>query len=161
MDNYLICTSVLLDGGAQMLEIADSVQKVGDAMVQQFGQTPQEACWILAVNTQMRVLEVNRVAMGTLDSVTVHPRDIFRRLVALNAYGFIVVHNHPSGSLRLSQADRKLMTQLAMCSGVMQFHFLDFMVISSRGYTSLRSQHWLTEISVETLYDLWTKNDKV
>lgn len=53
------------------------------------------------------------------------------------------------------------MTQLAMCSGVMQFHLLDFMVISSRGYTSLRSQHWLTEISVETLYDLWTKNDKV
>lgn len=60
-----------------MLEIADSVQKVGDAMVQQFGQSPQEACWILAVNTQMRVLEVNRVAIGTLDSVTVHPRDIF------------------------------------------------------------------------------------
>lgn len=89
MENSLIWASVLLDGGAQMLEIADSVQKVGDAMVQQFGQSPQEACWILAVNTQMRVLEVNRVAIGTLDSVTVHPRDIFRRLVALNAYGFI------------------------------------------------------------------------
>ena len=38
MENSLIWASVLLDGGAQMLEIADSVQKVGDAMVQQFGQ---------------------------------------------------------------------------------------------------------------------------
>ena len=43
MENSLIWASVLLDGGAQMLEIADSVQKVGDAMVQQFGQSPQEA----------------------------------------------------------------------------------------------------------------------
>lgn len=113
MENSLIWASVLLDGGAQMLEIADSVQKLVMLWCNSLGSHHKKPVGYFAVNTQMRVLEVNRVAIGTLDSVTVHPRDIFRRLVALNAYGFIVVHNHPSGSTAHKQI--KLMTQLAMC----------------------------------------------
>jgi DNA repair protein RadC len=49
------------------------------------------------------------------------------------------------------------MTQMAICGQLMQFHFLDFMIISSRGYRSYRSENLLPNVELETLIDLWTK----
>lgn len=85
-----------------MLQTIKSVADLGNYLASKYGDRPQESCWLIAVNTQLRVLEIQQVAQGTLDGVAIHPRDIFRRLVALNAYGFILVHNHPSGNLKAS-----------------------------------------------------------
>ena len=141
-----------------MLEIANSVTAVGEAMRQRLAGLPQETCWLIAVNTQLHILEMNQIAQGTLDEVNVHPRDIFRRLIALNAYGFIVVHNHPSGSLTPSPADCQMVERLAICSSLMQMHFFDFIIVSQQGYYSWQKEADLPQISVETLFDLWTKN---
>lgn len=141
-----------------MLEMANSVTAVGEAMRQRLAGLPQETCWLIAVNTQLHILEMNQIAQGTLDEVNVHPRDIFRRLIALNAYGFIVVHNHPSGSLTPSPADCQMVERLAICSSLMQMHFFDFIIVSQQGYYSWQKEADLPQISVETLFDLWTKN---
>ncbi|TGE74065.1 JAB domain-containing protein [Weissella confusa] len=139
-----------------MLQTIKSVAELGQYLANEYGDKPQESCWLIAVNTQMRVLELQQVAQGTLDGVSIHPRDIFRRLVALNAYGFILVHNHPSGNLKASLADRLFMRQLAYCSTLMQVHFFDFMIIGLDGFVSLRATGELPKIGLETLYDLWT-----
>ncbi len=139
-----------------MLQTIKTVAELGQYLANEYGDNPQESCWLIAVNTQMRVLELQQVAQGTLDGVSIHPRDIFRRLVALNAYGFILVHNHPSGNLKASLADRLFMRQLAYCSTLMQVHFFDFMIIGLDGFVSLRATEELPKIGLETLYDLWT-----
>ena len=139
-----------------MLQTIKSIAELGQYLANEYGDNPQESCWLIAVNTQMRVLELQQVAQGTLDGVSIHPRDIFRRLVALNAYGFILVHNHPSGNLKASLADRLFMRQLAYCSTLMQVHFFDFMIIGLDGFVSLRATEELPKIGLETLYDLWT-----
>lgn len=139
-----------------MLQTIKSIAELGQYLANEHGDNPQESCWLIAVNTQMRVLELQQVAQGTLDGVSIHPRDIFRRLVALNAYGFILVHNHPSGNLKASLADRLFMRQLAYCSTLMQVHFFDFMIIGLDGFVSLRATEELPKIGLETLYDLWT-----
>ena len=139
-----------------MLQTIKSVAELGQYLANEYVDKPQESCWLIAVNTQMRVLELQQVAQGTLDGVSIHPRDIFRRLVALNAYGFILVHNHPSGNLKASLADRLFMRQLAYCSTLMQVHFFDFMIIGLDGFVSLRATGELPKIGLETLYDLWT-----
>lgn len=139
-----------------MLQTIKSIAELGQYLANEYGDNPQESCWLIAVNTQMRVLELQQVAQGTLDGVSIHPRDIFRRLVALNAYWFILVHNHPSGNLKASLADRLFMRQLAYCSTLMQVHFFDFMIIGLDGFVSLRATEELPKIGLETLYDLWT-----
>lgn len=144
-----------------MLQTIKSVADLGNYLASKYGDRPQESCWLIAVNTQLRVFEIQQVAQGTLDGVAIHPRDIFRRLVALNAYGFILVHNHPSGNLKASLADRLFMRQLAYCSTLMQVHFFDFMIIGSGGFVSLRATGELPKIGLETLYDLWTDANKL
>ena len=144
-----------------MLQTIKSVADLGNYLASKYGDRPQESCWLIAVNTQLRVLEIQQVAQGTLDGVAIHPRAIFRRLVALNAYGFILVHNHPSGNLKASLADRLFMRQLAYCSTLMQVHFFDFMIIGSGGFVSLRATGELPKIGLETLYDLWTDANKL
>lgn len=144
-----------------MLQTIKSVADLGNYLASKYGDRPQESCWLIAVNTQLRVLEIQQVAQGTLDGVAIHPRDIFRRLVALNAYGFILVHNHPSGNLKASLADRLFMRQLAYCSTLMQVHFFDFMISGSGGFVSLRATGELPKIGLETLYDLWTDANKL
>ncbi|MBJ7677290.1 DNA repair protein RadC [Weissella confusa] len=144
-----------------MLQTIKSVADLGNYLASKYGDRPQESCWLIAVNTQLRVLEIQQVAQGTLDGVAIHPRDIFRRLVALNAYRFILVHNHPSGNLKASLADRLFMRQLAYCSTLMQVHFFDFMIIGSGGFVSLRATGELPKIGLETLYDLWTDANKL
>lgn len=144
-----------------MLQTIKSVADLGNYLASKYGDRPQKSCWLIAVNTQLRVLEIQQVAQGTLDGVAIHPRDIFRRLVALNAYGFILVHNHPSGNLKASLADRLFMRQLAYCSTLMQVHFFDFMIIGSGGFVSLRATGELPKIGLETLYDLWTDANKL
>ena len=144
-----------------MLQTIKSVADLGNYLASKYGDRPQESCWLIAVNTQLRVLEIQQVAQGTLDGVAIHPRDIFRRLVALNAYGFILVHNHPSGNLKASLAYRLFMRQLAYCSTLMKVHFFDFMIIGSGGFVSLRATGELPKIGLETLYDLWTDANKL
>lgn len=144
-----------------MLQTIKSVADLGNYLASKYGDRPQESCWLIAVNTQLRVLEIQQVAQGTLDGVAIHPRDIFRRLVALNAYGFILVHNHPSGNLKASLADRLFMRQLAYCSTLMQVLFFDFMIIGSGGFVSLRATGELPKIGLKTLYDLWTDANKL
>lgn len=139
-----------------MIQTINSVHQLGTALVAELGSLLQEECWILGVTTQMRILVFERVALGTADHVQVHPRDIFRRLVAVNAYGFIIVRNHPSGSLHFSTADEEFKLQLVLCSKLMQCHLLDFMVVAQTGYLSQRAVGRLPEISLQEFFKSFT-----
>ncbi|WP_373780497.1 JAB domain-containing protein, partial [Weissella soli] len=74
-------------------------------MIEVGGRRPQEEAWAVYVDTQLVIRHVKCIAKGTLDAVVIHPRDVFRHAIAMNAYGFIIVHNHPSGRLVFSQMD--------------------------------------------------------
>ncbi|MCW0952647.1 JAB domain-containing protein [Weissella ceti] len=133
-----------------------SIEGLGNQLYRQYGHEPQEHCWVLSVNTQMEILDYVQVALGTINHVTIHPRDVFRRLVSVNAYGYILVHNHPGGGLNPSEADMRILQQFVACSALMQIHLLDFMIISKSGYYSVRTKQEWPEISLNSLLDLWT-----
>lgn len=133
-----------------------SIEALGKDLHQRFGHKPQEHCWVLSVNTQMDMLELVQVALGTMNQVNIHPRDVFRRLVSVNAYGYILIHNHPSGVLEPSDADLRVLQQFVACSTLMQIHLLDFIIVSKRGFYSIRMHQRWPEISLNSLLDLWT-----
>jgi DNA repair protein RadC len=64
-----------------------------------------EAFWALFIDAQNRLLDARELFRGTLTQTAVHPREVVRAALALNAAGCILAHNHPSGCTEPSRCD--------------------------------------------------------
>lgn len=69
---------------------------------------------------------------GTLDSATVHPREVFREAVRWGAHSVIVAHNHPSGVLKPSKQDVELTAHLCECSKLMKIPLIDHLILGCK-----------------------------
>lgn len=83
------------------------------------------------------------VAMGTANSVSVHPRDVFRLAVKRNAVSLIVAHNHPSGDPAPSSDDRSLTRRLVEAGKVLGITVLDHLVLCKESHVSLADKGML------------------
>lgn len=99
----------------------------------------QEAFAVVPLDARNRPLRKKPivVAMGTLTSVEVHPRDVFREAVRLNAAAVIVAHNHPSGDPEPSAEDRDLTERLRQAGRLLGIPLLDHFIITREAYVSL------------------------
>jgi hypothetical protein len=116
-----------------------------------------EVFWILALNAQHRVIR-NRpftVTRGLLNSTLVHPREIFRLAIHVNAAAVILVHNHPSGDPTPSADDRAVTAQLVAAGRLLDMPVADHVVIGRGRYSSFAeggllelSRRWNSESSI-------------
>ena len=97
----------------------------------------KEALVVLVLNTRRRILGHNLVALGTLDSVNVHAREVFKPAIAISAHALILMHNHPSGDASPSDADLKVTRDLIRAGQLLKIELLDHVIIGERT-TSLR-----------------------
>lgn len=95
-----------------------------------------------------KILCFEVVGIGTVDGVYARPMELFRSSFAVNAYGAIVVHNHPSGDPNPSDGDKKLTQTLARMTKDMGLKFYDHIIIGSEGYFSFWESGLLGEKSV-------------
>ncbi|GKQ42860.1 UPF0758 protein [Companilactobacillus sp. RD055328] len=117
-----------------------SSKKVGELLVQKFAGISQENVVILYLDTKNQVIKLENVFKGTLNSATVHPRDIFKRCLQLSASKFIIAHNHPSGVLSVSEHDMEFTNRLLKCGEVMGCELLDHLIIGKDSYLSLKEE---------------------
>jgi len=96
----------------------------------------RECVWVLHMNTKLKLIEKELVSMGTLDAAPVHPREVFKRAILNSSSSIIVVHNHPSGDPTPTEEDMKVAKRLRQAGEILDIPVKDFLVISSRGYTS-------------------------
>ena len=96
----------------------------------------RECVWVLHMNTKLKLIEKELVSMGTLDAAPVHPREVFKRAILNSSSSIIVVHNHPSGDPRPTGEDMKVAKKLRQAGEILSIPLEDFLVISSKGYTS-------------------------
>jgi len=89
----------------------------------------QEHFLALSLNTKHRVIAEHEIAKGTLDSVIVHPREVFRKLISDSAAATIVIHNHPSGDPEPSAEDRTMCSRLCRAGELLGITVLDFIII--------------------------------
>jgi len=101
----------------------------------------QECFVVMPLDSQNRpVGRPQLVAMGTANSVGVHPRDVFRVAVKNNAVSLIVAHNHPSGDLTPSADDRHLTRRLVEAGKLLDIPVLDHLVVTKETHVSLADQ---------------------
>ena len=96
----------------------------------------------LFLDARHRVVAVRTVSVGTLNASLVHPREVFRPAVALQAAAVIVAHNHPSGCARPSGDDLELTRRLARCGSLLGIELLDHLVVGDGEVVSIREHGW-------------------
>jgi DNA repair protein RadC len=99
---------------------------------------------VLLLNTRKRLIRAEKISEGTLDTILVHPREVFRAAIAANAAGIVLVHNHPSGDPSPSEADIKVTRDLIRAGQLMKIEVVDHVIIGrasserAKDYASLR-----------------------
>lgn len=83
----------------------------------------------LFLDNQNRVIELEEMFKGTLDSASVYPREVVKRALELNAAAVIFAHNHPSGVSEPSQADRRITLRLKEALQIFDIRVLDHFII--------------------------------
>jgi hypothetical protein len=97
-----------------------------------------ECLVVLLLNTRRRVKGHQLVTIGTIDTLLVHPREVFRVAVISSAAAVILMHNHPSGDPIPSEADIKVTRDLIRAGQLMKIDVIDHVVIGNPSRSSLR-----------------------
>jgi len=99
-------------------------------------KSKQEKMLALYTNTSNELLGVETVAIGSLNILSVKPRDIFIYALKYNAYGIIIVHNHPNGSSNPSEEDINFTNSIKNLASELGFEILDHLIIGRKDYFS-------------------------
>jgi len=89
----------------------------------------REVFAVMILDNQNQLIEYQELFFGTVDSATVHPREIVKAVLALNGSAVILAHNHPSGVTEPSQADIKITRRLTDALALIDVRVLDHIVI--------------------------------
>ena len=91
---------------------------------------------VLFLNTQNELLKEEELFFGTIDRSTIYIRELVKKILEYNAKAVILVHNHPSGSLRPSESDILLTKKVKEVFESLEIRLLDHLIISEKGYFS-------------------------
>lgn len=94
----------------------------------------------LLLNTRNQVIGTDKVSVGTLNSSTVHPRELFRNAIKRSAASVILVHNHPSGDPTPSREDIDITRRLIEAGKIIGIDVLDHIIIGDNKFTSLKAK---------------------
>ena len=100
---------------------------------------PEIECFaVMLLNTRRRVKGHQLLTMGTLDTILVHPREVFRAAIIAAASAIVLMHNHPSGEATPSEADIKVTRDLFRAGQLLRIEVLDHVIIGRPKSVSLR-----------------------
>ena len=94
----------------------------------------------LYLDARNRVIRDEIIAIGTLTSSLIHPREVFRPAVEVGAVGIILAHNHPSGDPSPSKEDIEATQNLVKASKIMNIDLLDHIIVGLGSYSSLKEK---------------------
>ena len=101
---------------------------------------PECECFVvLLLNTRRRIKGHHLVSIGTLDTILVTPREVFRVSIIAAAAAIVLLHNHPSGDPTPSEADIRVTRDLIRAGQLIKIEVLDHIIVGRHKHQSLRS----------------------
>ncbi|MDP3182407.1 MAG: DNA repair protein RadC [Desulfobaccales bacterium] len=107
------------------------------------GGLQDEQFRVIFLNSQNEIIAEEVVQEGTVNQTVVYPRKVLELALKHKATGLILVHNHPSGNLTPSPADRELTRALVQASRTLNLTVHDHLIVSRHGYFSLAENNML------------------
>lgn len=120
-----------------------SPEMARDFLQSQLAQEEREIFLVIFMDSQHHVIKHSKLFSGTLSHVEVHPREIVREAIKMNASAVILAHNHPSGCAEPSKADKLITERVVKCCQFMDIRVLDHLVIGRGEYVSFAERGWI------------------
>jgi DNA repair protein RadC len=122
------------------------IQAARDIFEYMDGRIPDETkehLFVLHLNTKNQIIKTELVSVGTLNAALIHPREVFKAAIKESSHAIILVHNHPSGDVEPSNADKQVTELLKKASTVIQIDLLDHIIIGKTDWFSFRESSLL------------------
>ena len=124
--------------------LLDNPQRVADYLREENRSYEVEHFQAVLLNTRRKLIRVDKISEGLVDTLLVHPREVFKSAIAANASAVVLVHNHPSGDPTPSPADIKVTRDLIRAGQLLKIEVIDHIILgrrtaeNGRDYASLR-----------------------
>lgn len=118
--------------------IIDSPEKAVEQLAD-IRDKKQEYFVCLTLDGANRLIAKRVISIGTLTSSLVHPREVFAEAITDRAASIIVAHNHPSGNLEPSQADREVTKRLQESGHLLGIQLIEHIIVSGDGFSAIES----------------------
>jgi DNA repair protein RadC len=99
-----------------------------------------EAFWVVYLNRAHQVVKCQKISQGGVSGTLVDPKVIFKHAVNLLSSSVILVHNHPSGQLKPSEADLRLTRKLVSAGELIEIKVIDHLIFTNSGYFSFADE---------------------
>ena len=133
-------------GKRRQLEIALEKPKITSSkdafnlMQPIIGDLEHEEFWVLFLNNSNKVVAKTQISKGGLTATIVDVRLLFKRALELASVGIIVCHNHPSGKLEPSNADKQITQKIKLAGVTLDIKLLDHLIVTEKAYFSFADE---------------------
>lgn len=112
----------------------------------------REHFWVIGLANNNLVLFIELISLGTVNKTLVHPMEVFSFALQKRAVKIILCHNHPSGELKPSDADKDITDRLIQVGIIVQTEVIDHLIISEKSYLSFTDIGLMDELRRSTKY---------
>lgn len=112
----------------------------------------REHFWTICLNRANVIMNIELVSMGNVFSTGVLPMEVYSIPLQKRAVNLIFVHNHPSGELKPSKADKDVTDRLIQVGKFVDIPVLDHMIISNKDFYSFADSGVLSELEMSLKY---------
>nr|WP_299343325.1 DNA repair protein RadC [Allomuricauda sp.] len=118
------------------LEKINSSQDAFELLYPQIGELEHEEFWIVYLNNSNKVMHKSQLSKGGITGTLVDVRLVLKQALELGAVALILAHNHPSGTLKPSSADKQLTQKLKIAAEALDIKVLDHLILAQDNYLS-------------------------
>jgi len=117
-----------------------SSASVFELMQPVIGELPHEEFWIVYLNNSNKVIQKNQLSKGGITGTIVDVRLALKIALEVGATSIVLAHNHPSGTLKPSQADKDLTAKIKLASQSLDIKVLDHLIVTETTYFSFADE---------------------
>lgn len=136
-------------------EPLNSPEKAVDAVAEEIKFYDREVVAVINVQQDNRPINMTIVSIGQLESAVTSPRDLLKSAILSNAAGIIMLHNHPSGSLKPSAADVQITDKVKTVCSLIGVQLLDHIIVGrEKEYYSFREKGIMPNTNISFAKDI-------
>jgi len=112
----------------------------------------REHFWVIGLENNNRILFIELISLGSVNKTIAEPMEVFSFALQKRAVKIILCHNHPSGELKPSEADKDISDRLIQVGIIVDTEVIEHLIISDRSYLSFKDIGLLDELKQSTKY---------
>lgn len=117
-----------------------SSKSIFELMQPIIGELPHEEFWIIYLNNSNKVVSKSQLSKGGITGTLVDVRLVFKNAIEIGAVSIILIHNHPSGALKPSEADKQITRKLKLAGESLDIKILDHLIVTETNYFSFADE---------------------